>query len=61
MRIRYEGKIRGFLAYALPELRKAAEDGLTLQKNARQIQRRLREAQTKDLCSQACRGPKTVA
>lgn len=60
-KIRYEGKVRGFLAYALPELRKCAMRGWTLRNDAEKVQQALRKAETKDLCSRlACRGPKTA-
>jgi len=62
MRIRYEGKVRGFLAYALPELRKCAMRGLTLQNSAKQIQKRLQKAQIKDLRQQILSGgPREIA
>ncbi len=56
--IRYEGTVAGFLAHALPELRKAAARGdkLASLRDTMRIQRGLRKAQVKDLRDQVLRG-----
>lgn len=61
MRIRYEGKVRGFIQYALPALRKAAMKGQSIRENSRQIQRELRKAEMKDIRDQVLQGPKPAA
>lgn len=58
MIIHYEGKIKGFLNYALPELRRCAMRGMTIQHNTIEIQKTLRQAQIKDLREQILTGGK---
>lgn len=63
MKIRYEGKVQGFLSYAIPALRKAAMKGLSIQENSRELQRELRKAEILDLRGQILsgNGPKPAA
>ncbi|MDD3057130.1 MAG: hypothetical protein PHO72_02365 [Sphaerochaeta sp.] len=61
MRIRYEGKVRGFRQYALPALRKAAMRGMSIQDDSRQVQRGLRKAEMRDIRDQVLRGPGPAA
>lgn len=56
----YAGKVRGFLKWALPELRKCAMKGWTLQRDADKIRQALLKAKRKSLC-ESHRGPKLIA
>ncbi|HHW39927.1 MAG TPA: hypothetical protein GXX19_02015 [Syntrophomonadaceae bacterium] len=55
MKIGYKGKVRGFLGYALPELRKCAMRGWRIETHQFEIQNALRKAQVRNY------GPRNAA
>ena len=55
-RIKFRGTVQGFRLYALPALRKAAMQGLSLAANAGRIQRELDKAMVHGACATAGRG-----